>query len=846
MATLVLNRKMLYCPKCQQTYEEGSQRFCNNDGGRLLPVSNAEKSAGKPGGVFTNLLSRNVPNKERDEKLASIPRFVRAEPEPEPIPPFQPPVESEVFQSDPDEIELELEPAAPAGDEIELELEPSETPLTSQPAPEAGDSPVFEPAQSTFEPEPPAVFESDTSEIEDEPDAKPLGRTVRPDEIPSGRAALGDRQSDPVGREALTWDNPDVMIGQTVKGRYHIVELSAEDDSGFAYLAEDKIVPNKKVLVRVLMDEEYSDDLTDRIYAEERIAFSHINHPNVVGIIDSGELQEGKSFVITEYVEGNSVKSLLEKTGQFNVLRTARMIRQSSYALSEMHQNGVLHRNLTPENIILTLSDNDTEQVKITGFGLSGARRGDDLVYNAPEILDDQVATVASDVYSLAVIAYQMLTNRVPFSGTTPKQMLKSQREGMKLHPTNLRLDVSPLVDKILEKGMSLVGVDRYPKARDFGDALFNALTTVSPWTNEADEDEKIELITNEGEAADSIPAPPVPLFLDPETVTEGDEADAVEDAEDIEEVEAADISGTEDAGVPEETVAAVPAAGDDPAWTKRSPEPPQTASPSLVLLSLLGFVILLAGIWGIWNYFLSRPSNPAYVPPTNASQESTPDPLAPNPDQANLPASQNGDVPPQPRVITQPPDTTFFQSAKQNFKGDLARNFVGFSLYYPNDWKVNESRESTEPGTRGKFLDISHAPNGKMAEQMLISYYESRGTFNTDADKFPQYVAETNERLKKLIPDYQMLSQGRILVNGGWPAYEVKFQGGGTTDKGEKLIVWGRRLFIPAARPGVKNGFEITMLATSYSADVKSVDDVGAKGGLATVLSTFEPGQSF
>ena len=83
-------------------------------------------------------------------------------------------------------------------------------------------------------------------------------------------------------------------------------------------------------------------------------------------------------------------------------------------------------------------------------------------------------------------------------------------------------------------------------------------------------------------------------------------------------------------------------------------------------------------------------------------------------------------------------------------------------------------------------------------------------------------------------------------MVNGGWPAYEVKFQGGGTTDKGEKLIVWGRRLFIPAARPGVKNGFEITMLATSYASDVKSVDDVGNKGGLATVLSTFEPGRSF
>jgi serine/threonine protein kinase len=823
MATSVINGKMLYCPKCQQTYEEGSQRFCNNDGGRLLPVSNAEKSAGKPGGVFTNLLSRNVPNKERDEKLASIPRFVRAEPEAEAIPSFEAPVESRLFQSDPDEIELELEPAATVAEEIELELGPAEAPPVSEEETRPG----------SF-----ASVRTGAGEDEFESEPRPMGRTVRPDEIPSGRAELGDRQSAPVGRDALTWDNPEVMLGQTVKGRYHIVELAAEDDTGFSYLAEDRIVPNKKVLVRILMDEDYTDDFTSRIYAEERISFSHINHPNVVGIIDSGELQERKSFVITEYVEGESVKSLLETTGQFNVLRTARMIRQSSYALSEMHQNGVLHRNLTPANIILTLSDNDTEQVKITGFGIVGSMREEELVYKAPEVIDGQIATAASDVYSLAVIAYQMLTNRVPFSGTTPRQMMKSQREGMLLNPTNLRLDVSPLVDQILQKGMALVGVDRYPKARDFGDALFNALTTVSPWTSDADEDEEVELISSEAEAADSIPMPPAPLFLDPDTTpgTEEAEIEAIPEAEEV--------------GPQAEPEAVLPATDDDPAWTKRSPEPPKEASPSWVLLSLLGFVILLAGIWAVWTYFLNQPANPAYVPPSDSASQpegGSGEPISPNPDQSSLPPSQNGEVPPPARAILQPPDTTFFQSAKQNLKGDLARNFVGFSLFYPNDWKVNEARESTEAGTRGKFLDISrNAPNGRLAEQMLISYYESRGTYNADEAKFPQLVAETNETLKKLIPDYQMLSQGSFKVNDGWPAYEVKFQGGGTTDKGEKLIVWGRRLFIPAARPGVKNGFEITMLATSYASDVKSVDDVGNKGGLKMVLSTFEPGRSF
>jgi eukaryotic-like serine/threonine-protein kinase len=845
---------MLYCPKCQQTYEEGSQRFCSNDGGRLMPVSNTERASGKTEGVFTNLLSRNLPNPERDEKLASIPRFVRAEPEEAPIFPLPAPI----FESDPDEIELELDapqfftetsqvshdPPAPVFPESDITGEQS---AGYEPVAGRGLAPESAPGAPTIEfestldipYEPTAELESEleipeTREIES-PFERPLSRIIRPQDIPSGRAELGDRQVKPAGRDALTWNNPDVMLGQTVKGRYNIIDRVGEDESGVSYLAEDKIVTNKMVLVRVLMDEDEADEFTSKIYAEERISFAHINHPNVVGIIDSGELQEGKSFVVTEYVDGQSAKEILEETGQFAIARTARVIRQTSYALSEMHQNGILHRNLKPGSIILAHPDGGSEQVKITGFGFSGIRMGgEDLVYKAPEVLDGQVATFSSDVFSLAVIAYEMLTNRHPFSGSNAKQMLKSQREGMMLNPTNLRLDVPSVADKILEKAMSINPVERYPKARDFGDALFNALTTILPWDPPLG-DEAVEIIAVEDELPADVPAPPVPLFLveTPETSETPETAEAVVTEREIE---------TE----PVMAEALTEATEEDPAWTKRSPEPPKTSKPNWILLGILAVVLVGAGIYA-WLYAWNRPPQPEYVvqPPKEQRSPDQP-PITDDPNEANLTAVDSGEVPPPARSIQQPANTTFYQNSKQNLRGDLARNFVAFTLFYPNDWKVNESKESNESGTRGKFLDISrNAANGKTAEQMLMSYYESRGTISADEEKFPQFVAETNETLKKLIPSYQMLSQGKTMVNGWW-AYEVKFQGGGTTDTGEKLIVWGRRLFIPAARPGVKNGFEITMLATSFSQDVKSVDDVGKKGGLATVLYTFEPGRSF
>lgn len=205
----------------------------------------------------------------------------------------------------------------------------------------------------------------------------------------------------------------------------------------------------------------------------------------------------------------------------------------------------------------------------------------------------------------------------------------------------------------------------------------------------------------------------------------------------------------------------------------------------------------------------------------------------------ASAPMPQDIEVPPLPRKISQPPNTIHFQNSKEDLKGDLAKNFLGFSLYYPKDWKQNDAK--------GKFLDISKdAASGTPIEQMLVSYYDSKGTFETDTESFPALVKETNTTLKEIVPNYEVISEGEKTVNNGWRAYEVKFKGSGKTAKGEDITLWGRRLFIPPARPGMKNGYVITMLATSLSPDVKNVDDVGVKGELAAILESFEPNQNF
>lgn len=126
-----------------------------------------------------------------------------------------------------------------------------------------------------------------------------------------------------------------------------------------------------------------------------------------------------------------------------------------------------------------------------------------------------------------------------------------------------------------------------------------------------------------------------------------------------------------------------------------------------------------------------------------------------------------------------------------------------------------------------------------------MVSPYQSDGTFQKDQQKFAELVRISNKDLEKILPNYKVVSQGETNINGGWRAYEVKFSGTGKTEDGKPLTLWGRRLWIPAARPGVKSGLVVTMFATLLSETVKNVDDVGFKGDLYQILDTFEPDQN-
>jgi serine/threonine protein kinase len=806
------NTTMLYCPKCRRTYEDGTQRFCDNDGGRLLPAPSAQNSDSATGGVFSNLLGKTQATGDADKKINPAPRFIplnKTEESDKKLTSF--PSVGRIFQSE-QFLKPKSEDLSEAEDSI-LELDPL---------------PVREEKESVleFEPIPPTEkeeinsVESPEESPEELPEEaqKPLPRLINPYEIASGTADIGNRQTNPIGRQALSWDNTEALLGQTVKGRYLVLEeLEADDEDSLIYLAEDQIFDSKKTVVRVFMNDGFgAGDLEEKVFAEERVSLSHLNHPNIAGVFDSGELPEGNDFIVSEFVEGKTLAEMLQHTGQFNSLRTARIIRQISYALSEAHQNGILHRNLKPENIVLTVSEAGIEQVKLMNFGMAHSEITDaNIAYKAPEEIERGISTFASDIYSLAVIAYQMLTARLPFNTNTDNALLKAQKAGLTLLPTGFRLDIQPLADRILEKALAYNASERYPKARDFGDAFFNALTTAAPWSNE----EESEIEPPEFDEIEAQREFFVVPAINPKDVL-GEESPIAADIHITPKDDGAEIAEVK--------------ATEDLAWEKRSPEPPKTGSSWRGWLAIFGVVALLLTFWGMSRLLLNR-SNQVEG---NQNQENTPvSPTEKTLD--NSLTSGESDIAPQQRLQKTLPNTQRFQNNRENLSENLAKNFLGFEIFYPQDWTKNS--------TDTNFLDISKRDSNDFPiEQMIVTRYESRGTMTLDKPNFPKIVEKSNQDLKKSLGEsFKVISEGDALIqNGRWKVYEVKFQSSSVNEKGEKVTVWGKRLWLPVQRAGVQNGFVITLLATSLSETVKSADDVGTRGELANVLETFEPEQ--
>src|SRR5262244_592350 len=275
-------------------------------------------------------------------------------------------------------------------------------------------------------------------------------------------------------------------LGKKIKDRYLVERQLDSGGFGTVYLAHDQELLGKFVVIKLLHEKSLQNEWAVNKFKHEIEALARIDHPGVVGVLDTGQLPDGTPFIVMQYIKGVSMRSLLRQEG-IEFERASTFIRQLGQALNAAHENGIVHRDLKPENIMLRRVAGG-EHVKIIDFGIAKVRDSQvapstlvaevagTIAYMAPEQLNGQPVSEATDQYSLAVIAYEMLTGRRPFNPETQFQLVGMQREGVKIKPKDLRPSVPAEAESVLLKALAYDPAKRYPTARQFADALADAL----------------------------------------------------------------------------------------------------------------------------------------------------------------------------------------------------------------------------------------------------------------------------------------------------------------------------------------------------------------------------------
>lgn len=295
-------------------------------------------------------------------------------------------------------------------------------------------------------------------------------------------ASLGDFLKTPIAELPFT---PPVenLIGIKIKDRYVIERELGSGGMGQLYLASDQDTHGNLVVLKFLSRELLENAYAVQKFNDESKALSLIKHPNVVAVTDTGDFN-GRPFFVMQYVDGETLDQRIPKEGM-RLEHAASILTQIGAALEHVHEKGIFHRDLKPTNIMLRRG---TDSVVLVDFGIARINNADQAeatvigvspgtpIYMSPEQIDAEEITAASDIYSMAVVAYEMVTGRPPFEPAQRSESLRMRRNGPRVKPRVLRPNLSQKAQDEILRGLAFKPAARYQNAKQFGDNLAQAL----------------------------------------------------------------------------------------------------------------------------------------------------------------------------------------------------------------------------------------------------------------------------------------------------------------------------------------------------------------------------------
>ncbi|OEH91216.1 Stk1 family PASTA domain-containing Ser/Thr kinase [Bacillus solimangrovi] len=272
-----------------------------------------------------------------------------------------------------------------------------------------------------------------------------------------------------------------MLTGKLLNGRYKMLKMIGGGGMAHVYLAHDQIL-NREVAVKVLrLDFSDNDEFIER-FRREAYSATSLHHPNIVEIFDVGE-EDGIYFMVMEYVDGKTLKQLIQQYGPVSVEDSVHIMSQMTSAIQHAHENQIIHRDIKPHNILI----NEDGVVKITDFGIAMALSSTSITqtnsvlgsvhYFSPEQARGGMANRKSDIYSLGVVMFEILTGRLPFSGESAVSIALKHLQNETPSPRRWNEKIPQSVENIILKATAKDPFHRYASAEEMELDLDTALT---------------------------------------------------------------------------------------------------------------------------------------------------------------------------------------------------------------------------------------------------------------------------------------------------------------------------------------------------------------------------------
>ena len=274
----------------------------------------------------------------------------------------------------------------------------------------------------------------------------------------------------------------DQFIGQTLAEKYRIESVIRNGGADNIYRATHLLM-DKPVTIKILAPEMARDKNRIGRFSAEAKKVSHLAHPNILNATDFGTDKNGAVYIVFDGADGETLSETLKRVGKLPVERAVRIAVQIAAALSAAHSYGIVHGQLSGDNVLLMKNPNGSESVKLLDFGANDAETSQvslkNLQYFSPEQNSSGAAPDArSDIYSLGVIFYEMLANEVPFVAGTPTELLIVQSQNPPVPLSAFRKDIVPDIEPVVLKALAKNPEMRYQSAHEFVEDLNRATDT--------------------------------------------------------------------------------------------------------------------------------------------------------------------------------------------------------------------------------------------------------------------------------------------------------------------------------------------------------------------------------